>query len=114
MNQSMTLNIAKDFSREPAGRYVADGSASGEVFCDKHLIPALKRAEVVTVVLDGTEGYGSSFLEEAFGGLVRRLGLAESEFSRRIKLISDDDPTLIEEILGYVREEVHRRRAHAG
>ena len=112
MNQSLILSIAKDFSREPAGRYVADGATSGEVFREKHLIPALRKSEAVTVLMDGTEGYGSSFLEEAFGGLVRRLGLTVDDFQRRLILVSNDDPSLIDEVLEYVRDESVRRSSH--
>jgi hypothetical protein len=55
---------------------VSDGEYSGEWFRDDILAPALREAaansEILTIVLDGTSGYGSSFLEEAFGGLIRR------------------------------------------
>jgi hypothetical protein len=55
---------------------VSDGGYSGEWFRDDILAPALREAaansEILTIVLDGTSGYGSSFLEEAFGGLIRR------------------------------------------
>ena len=65
------IDISKDFSDVPAGRYKMDGPHSGERFRDDILIPALRTGEKVEVILDGAEGYGSSFLEEAFGGLVR-------------------------------------------
>lgn len=69
------INVAEDFTRYPGGRYREDGEHSGEEFRDDVLVPALERARVsggkVTVVLDGVTGYPSSFLEEAFGGLVR-------------------------------------------
>jgi STAS-like domain of unknown function (DUF4325) len=108
---TMTLDIANSFSKEPAGRFRTDGSSSGEVFREDHLIPALTVAEVVEVNLDGTEGYGSSFLEEAFGGLLRRLEMSEDEFRTRIHLKSDDDPSLITEVLGYVGDESRRKAA---
>lgn len=65
------INISKDFSTHPAGRYPTDGPFSGETFRKKHLVPALKKCDRIEVILDGTRGYPSSFLEEAFGGLVR-------------------------------------------
>ena len=54
----------------------ADGPNSGEAFRDDILLPALKRADqkgdLVAVSLDDVvTGLGPSFLEEAFGGLVR-------------------------------------------
>jgi hypothetical protein len=65
------INIAKDFSDVPLGRYPTDGNFSGERFREERLRPALQKGNVV-VNIDGTEGYGSSFLDEAFGGLVRK------------------------------------------
>jgi hypothetical protein len=70
-----TIRIA-DFAPSPGGRYVSDGEYSGEWFRDDILAPALSAAQAASdtlvVELDGTSGYGSSFLEEAFGGLIRR------------------------------------------
>lgn len=66
------IDIARDFSPYPGGRLRTDGPASGEEFRDDRLIPALKRSETVDVVLDGAMGLPPSFLEEAFGGLLRR------------------------------------------
>jgi hypothetical protein len=70
-----TLRIA-DFALSPGGRYIADGAFSGEWFRDDILVPALRAAieasAVLRVELDGTSGYGSSFLEETFGGLIRK------------------------------------------
>lgn len=73
----MTIDIAKVFSRHPAGRVPADGPNSGERFRDEILVPALKEAmersdsTPVIVDIDGCRSFGSSFLEEAFGGLAR-------------------------------------------
>jgi len=65
------ISIATDFSRYPAGRTRADGPYSGELFRTKMLEPALAAGDHLVVNFDGARGYGSSFLEEAFGGLVR-------------------------------------------
>ncbi|WP_066589826.1 STAS-like domain-containing protein [Sphingomonas pruni] len=94
------INIARDFSRAPAGRYVSDGPNSGERFRTEFLVPALSGEQAVTVELDGTRPYGSSFLEEAFGGLVR-LGFVAGDLLRRINLHSSD-PSLVSEIKGYL------------
>lgn len=70
-----TIRIA-DYARSPGGRFVADGLFSGEWFRDDVLRPALAAAIAeggkLEVELDDTSGYGSSFLEEAFGGLIRK------------------------------------------
>jgi hypothetical protein len=69
------ISIANDFTRYPGVRYRKDGSFSGQEFRENVLTPALEDARsdnsVVVVILDGVAGYGSSFLEEAFGGLIR-------------------------------------------
>ena len=74
-----TIRIA-DYARSPGGRYISDGPYSGEWFREEVLRPALAEAirtgERLEVELDGTSGYGSSFLEEAFGGLVRKRAIA--------------------------------------
>jgi hypothetical protein len=41
-------------------------------------------------VLDGTRGYLSSFLEEAFGGLVRRHGFKPSDLSQVLEIKAKD------------------------
>ena len=95
------INIANDFSRAPAGRYISDGPNSGERFRDQWLVPALKADSSVILEMDGTRGYGSSFLEEAFGGLVR-LGFVAGDLTKRI-IFRTSDPSLVSEIKGYWR-----------
>lgn len=80
-----------------------NGKTSGEEFREKYLIPALESGENINVELDGTIGYGSSFLEEAFGGLVRRLNLSSAQIKNQITLSSEDN-TLIQEINEYLDE----------
>lgn len=103
MNQAHIKNIsvARDFSRFPAGRYYSDGPFSGERFRMEVLLPALKEAETVVVDLDGVSGYGSSFLEEAFGGLVREKLVSRSEALKRVNFVSSDD-SYVEEIKSYM------------
>lgn len=65
------FSIAGQFSVYPSGRLRKTGPASGEAFRDDFLIKLLEDTEPVEIDLDGTSGYPSSFLDEAFGGLVR-------------------------------------------
>ncbi len=85
------INIAEDFSDVPYGRYETDGPHSGEVFRTKHLVPALGEPESpdkVAVLIDGTEGYGSTFLEEAFGGLIRKENFTLEQLRDKLEIIS--------------------------
>jgi hypothetical protein len=84
---SKVIYIARDFSPSPAGRYPEDGPHNGELFRERWLLPAIKEHDVVEVNLDDTGGYGSSFLEEAFGGLVRA-GMSAAELHQKLKLKS--------------------------
>lgn len=98
------INIEHDFSRYPAGRYESDGPYNGQTFREKILVPALSgKTGKVLIELDGARGYGSSFLEEAFGGLVRD-GFSADELLNLIDFKSEDS-SLIEEIKGYIIEE---------
>ena len=49
-------------------------------------------------------GYGSSFLEEAFGGLVRLKKWPLSVLLNKIEFVSDEEPDLVDEIRGYMRD----------
>lgn len=95
-----TIRVAQDFSRYPAGRFVKDGPFSGELFRNKHLKPALQEQEHLVVDLDGARGYGSSFLEEAFGGLVRD-GIPKSDLAKKLT-IQVTNQSLKREILEYI------------
>ena len=85
------LVIGRDFSDAPAGRLRADGPFSGEEFRDTTLIPALLSGDIITVDLSGTYGYGSSFLEEVFGGLVRKRIFSKEDLDRRL-IVTAKDP----------------------
>lgn len=84
------IDIGKDFSDTPLGRYPEDGPFSGERFREEFLCPALKEHGSATVVIDGTEGYGSSFLDEAFGGLVRKGYYTAQQLKKILKIECND------------------------
>jgi STAS-like domain of unknown function (DUF4325) len=81
------VSVAKQFTKTPGGRYERLGPFSGEEFRKKFLSTPLREGKTVLVELDGVRGYGSSFLEEAFGGVVRELGLKNSDALLRIKIV---------------------------
>ncbi|ENG2553549.1 TPA: STAS-like domain-containing protein [Citrobacter farmeri] len=87
----IVINVAKDFSKTPFGRYEVDSPSSAEKFRDKILIPALLDNPNEEIVVDFSNvmvGLGSSFLEEVFGGLIRKKILPNDEVKRRLKIIS--------------------------
>jgi hypothetical protein len=83
---NMTISVAKDYSPFVLGRYESDSDYNGTGFRDRHLMPALKKLvkndlDSLVVDLDGTFGCDPSFLEEAFGGMVRELNKLDIDFN---------------------------------
>lgn len=103
-----TINIGKAFSRYPAGRAAEDGPYSGESFRENFLVPALTTADAVEILLDDTAGYGSSFLEEVFGGLIR-VGISSGVIKDKLTLVSED-ASLVKEIWSYIDDAIRVRR----
>lgn len=87
------LDIGRDFSDVPSGRYPEDGNFNGERFRKEFLVPLLREFDRVSVILDNTEGFGSSFLEEAFGGLIREEGFRLADILPKLVLVSERDRT---------------------
>lgn len=101
-------SIAKDFSQTPGPRYIREGDNSGELFRKTVLFPllneVLKNKGKLTIDLDGTAGFGTSFLEESFGGLIREESLDYNTLVSTIDFLSDEEPYLIEDIKEYLKE----------
>lgn len=74
MKEPFVITVVRDFNKRPYGRYLEDGDGSGQAFRSNCLAPALREHGRVHVVLDGYNRYGRSFLDEAFGGLIREEG----------------------------------------
>lgn len=98
------ITMATDFTRMPAGRYSRDGKFSGQRFREEFLVPNLGVGpDPLIVDLDGAIGYGSSFLEEAFGGLIRE-GFSPAEL-RQWLIVRSSDSSLVDEIWEYIASE---------
>lgn len=98
------IDIARQFSKAPGGRFRDDGKASGQEFRESFLEPLFADAtgqDKIRVILDGSYGYPTSFLEEAFGGLARKFGAAR--VLARLDFISTEEPLLIDEIRSYIQ-----------
>ena len=104
-----TLDIGKEFSLDPAGRYYTDGDGSGEEFREKVLWPLIQslNSEAILIVLDsGVESYGSSFLSEGFAGIVK-YGYMDSEQLLKLLNFSYENPDFKfyeDKIIQYIKE----------
>lgn len=91
-----TLNIGKDFSPDPSGRFYTDDEvSSGEGFREDYLkgiIKSLELEEKLQIILDdGVEGYGSSFLVEGFAGMVKYGYITSKELLEKIEICYTDE-----------------------
>ena len=110
--KTRTIDIARDFSKFPAGRFREDGEWSGAAFRDL-LVEALRSGDRVEVVFDGVvAGVASSFLDEAFGGLVRECHIEKALLDERLHLRTGDPG--LEDFVALAKrhiEEAHRATA---
>ncbi|HBL9020856.1 STAS-like domain-containing protein [Enterobacter ludwigii] len=99
----VNIVIARDFSKMPFGRYLSDSPNSAERFRRDYLVPALKSGdrEVVVDFTGINHGVGSSFLEEAFGGLVRKEGVPKADIKAKL-IIKSDLPFYKEQIIKFI------------
>ena len=103
------LNILKDCGESykyQGPRFKSLGSNSGEYFRDQYLIPWLnenKEDDVLEIDFAGTIVYTPSFLEESFGGAIRK-GYNEVK-KLRFKNVSDNQLKKIEEYIKQAKPE---------
>jgi hypothetical protein len=106
--ETVIYSIAKNFSRTPGPRYVKEGPYSGELFRRDFFLPVLIKAiesnSNIVADLDGTHGYGTSFLEETFGGLIRINKIDYDTIIKHIKFKSIEEEYLIEDIMEYLKQ----------
>lgn len=114
MDQKIKI-VVRDFSETPGPREKVQGDFSAELFVETVLNPEFERMDndpslKMEINLDGTLGYGTSFLEEVFGGTARARGV---DFVRnRIEVISEEEPWLKDEIKSYVDDvEKHSKKS---
>lgn len=104
------IHVANDFYPRPSGRYEKDGKYTGEAFRENFLMPALdsiqnydKNSTLIVDFSDVTMA-GSSFLEEAFGGLVRSRKYTKDFLKRVLVIKSPKRPIIGERIKLYITE----------
>ncbi len=102
------IKIANDFTTTPGARNYKDGPFSGEEFYDTLLKSRYSEAAAkgvkLEIDLDGTDGYASSFLNEAFSLLGNEFD--PNEVFENLIIISKEVPKYIRKI----KESIYERR----
>jgi hypothetical protein len=101
----VSINVAKDFSETPGGRYKTDGPFSGEAFKEilkPKLEEAISKNVPLEIDLDGGFGYTHCFLDEAFGWIGNEY--QDKPLINSIRIKSEDEPHLIDDIFSYIFE----------
>jgi hypothetical protein len=81
----MTIFLT-DYTLEPGGRLRTSGPHSGEEWRETVLLPALQATSgVLTVDLDGVDGFTSGFIQEALGSLP----------PERLRVLCKDEPGIL-------------------
>ena len=104
------ISIANDFSVFPGGREPIDGPFSGQEFRDNILMPIFDKNDVVIINFDNVRGYGSSFLEESFGGLIRK-GINKDRIFSLLRFESSKE-SVIEEVKKYINDAAKKLAAN--
>lgn len=96
----IVIDIPIDFTKTPGWRTYDDGPFSGQEFFDKLLKKGFENSQKsgvkLKVILDGSDGYTTSFLNEAFRLLGKEFG-ADEVWSNLI-IVSNEVPKYIERI----------------
>lgn len=108
VTQRTIFKISEKFSATPGPRYITEGDWSGELLrttiLKRVVMEAISSGEKITIDLDGTAGFGTSFLEEVFGGLIREDKLRISDLQKVLYFKSNEEPYLIDDIKEYMEE----------
>lgn len=86
MKPEITLHVA-DYTDMPLGRNEFDGPINGADYRDNILIPALDDYEFVTIDFSNVLGTAPSFLEEVFGGIIRKKYITATDLKRRLAIV---------------------------
>ena len=106
--ERVALHVVDEYSKSLGARYESEAPFSGERFRDEMLYPklydAMRQNKILVVNLDGGFGYACSFLDEAFGGLIRVDGENLKEIIQHLEIVSSEEPGLLDEIMNYMKE----------
>ena len=91
---TLHINVAKEFSTVPIGRFRTESDISGQAFREDILYPkiceALKKQDTLEVDFTGMDGLSATFLLEAFGGLVREHEMTPNKVLDTIKFLPEN------------------------
>ena len=100
------IKLSTDFSATPGGRLIEEGDFSGELFRDTLLFKKYEEAEqnntMLEIDFDDCYGVGTSFLEEAFGGMVRKYH--KHGMLKYLKIVALEDETIPWNIKKYIED----------
>lgn len=108
---SLNLSVL-EFTDTPGVGYRDLGPFSGEQFLEEYLLPKYKQAveerKQLVVSMDGTGGYGPSFIEVAFKGLVEKT--KDRKIKERLIVTFDDDPQMRRKLWKFLDAELANLR----
>lgn len=108
---SITINIAKDFTDAPGGRYREDGEYSGQQFLEELLRPAYEEAKhdgkKLIIELDDVYGYPSSFVSGSFGKL--SIDVQSREDLLSLIEFKSSSPTRISRFIAEIEDPTQRK-----
>lgn len=103
----MNFKVATEFYKRPLGRYRTQGTYTGEAFREDHLVRLLKELKAndkLTLDFSGVTMNGSSFLEEAFGGLIREHKYSKEYLESVLELSFPRRPSLEQKVWQYISD----------
>jgi hypothetical protein len=98
----IAYKFATQFTRYPGGRLRKHGPYSGEEFREDVLVPLLNGGANIHIDLSDAYGFGSSFLDESFGEIGKRLGYETCK--QRLAFTSTDDPSLVDLVWAKIKK----------
>lgn len=86
MKPEITLDVSK-YTDTPIGRNTLDGPKNGAHYRDNYVIPEFDNYQIVKLDFTKTMGTTPSFLEEIFGGIIRKKVMSPQELINRTDVI---------------------------
>lgn len=101
----MKILKMRDHMKYPGPRYKCLGPFSGEAFRDDVIWPLFSVDPDLVVDLSDVSGFGSSFLHEAFFGLIEKYSLERKDVAFLMEnIVCREDSTIVEEVREYMND----------